>query len=325
MQTALGVALSTALVSFVLVSFRKKLKPYASPVVFAVLSVLALSAYAGLGNITERYALAASAFLAVSVGLLIEIVIGARRTVGVVLIGAVILSGYVNYRSLKDAEIHWKTASQVSAHTVLSMKNSFFPLLSNTEFVFVDVPIRYGRAWIFPTGLDDAMWHIFKFNPYWYRIFTVRPSKRRWIIRGAGRVLRGMSSFFDDKLILNRVIIEIERWNRIHEIRGIPEGKVFDSSCTGGADCDSTVYKISGPVADWHSWRQSDTAAVARELSQVRFRSAETQGMTTCQTYRPALIIRKDFASSNSLPTRSYQQRYIPRFPRCHLKSGCAL
>src|SRR3989344_2851928 len=31
------------------------------------------------------------------------------------------------------------------------------------------------------------------------------------------------------------------------------------------------LYKISNPVADWHSWRQSDTAAVARSLYTEEF------------------------------------------------------
>jgi hypothetical protein len=31
------------------------------------------------------------------------------------------------------------------------------------------------------------------------------------------------------------------------------------------------LYKIDGPVADWHSWRQADTAAVARNFIKFGF------------------------------------------------------
>jgi len=31
------------------------------------------------------------------------------------------------------------------------------------------------------------------------------------------------------------------------------------------------LYRINNPVADWHSWRQADTAAVARNFAQGRF------------------------------------------------------
>lgn len=38
------------------------------------------------------------------------------------------------------------------------------------EFHFVNVPIRYGEAWLFPVGISDALWFIFR-NPQ-HRVFT---------------------------------------------------------------------------------------------------------------------------------------------------------
>jgi len=31
------------------------------------------------------------------------------------------------------------------------------------------------------------------------------------------------------------------------------------------------TYRVDNPVADWHSWRQADTAAVARNLATEKF------------------------------------------------------
>jgi hypothetical protein len=31
------------------------------------------------------------------------------------------------------------------------------------------------------------------------------------------------------------------------------------------------LYKINNPIADWHSWRQADTAAVARNFDKFGF------------------------------------------------------
>ncbi len=28
------------------------------------------------------------------------------------------------------------------------------------------MPIRYGRAWVYPTGMTDALWQIYRDNPY---------------------------------------------------------------------------------------------------------------------------------------------------------------
>ena len=38
------------------------------------------------------------------------------------------------------------------------------------EFHLVNVPIRYGEAWIFPVGVPDALWFVFR-NPN-IRVFT---------------------------------------------------------------------------------------------------------------------------------------------------------
>ena len=32
------------------------------------------------------------------------------------------------------------------------------------QFYFVNVPIKYNSSWVFPVGLDDAVWFAFK-NP----------------------------------------------------------------------------------------------------------------------------------------------------------------
>ena len=31
----------------------------------------------------------------------------------------------------------------------------------------MNTPIRYGRAWVFPTGLTDAFWQIYRDSPYY--------------------------------------------------------------------------------------------------------------------------------------------------------------
>ena len=34
----------------------------------------------------------------------------------------------------------------------------------DVQFHFVDVPIRYGQSWVFPVGLNDAVWFAVKNN-----------------------------------------------------------------------------------------------------------------------------------------------------------------
>lgn len=209
-ETGIAVAVFGAAVAYAVFKNLRRLTPYREAIVFAVLSVLTLAAYAGLGNMSERYALPASALAAVSLGLVSEKIISVRKGAVAVFLAVIIISAAINFRDLKKAESDWRTASRVSEQTLLSMRNAFFPLISNTEFVFVNVPIRYGRAWIFPTGLDDAMWHIFRLNPYWYRVFT-SPSVEDALAHPRSRpMVAWYVLFFDKDLNLNRISVNLE-------------------------------------------------------------------------------------------------------------------
>ncbi len=46
------------------------------------------------------------------------------------------------------------------------LKKAYFPINYARTFIFINTPIRYGRAWIFPTGLEDALWHMFRQASY---------------------------------------------------------------------------------------------------------------------------------------------------------------
>src|SRR5438309_12010707 len=55
------------------------------------------------------------------------------------------------------------------------------------------------------------------------------------------------------------------------------------------------LYKISRPIADWHSWRQADTAAVSRNFIKEGFNpfipkyddmSTQANGLDNPQRYR---------------------------------------
>ena len=42
--------------------------------------------------------------------------------------------------------------------------------MTHVEFHFVNIPIRTGEAWVFPVGLPDALWLVFR-NPT-MRVFS---------------------------------------------------------------------------------------------------------------------------------------------------------
>ena len=55
------------------------------------------------------------------------------------------------------------------------------------------------------------------------------------------------------------------------------------------------LYKIDNPIADWHSWRQADTAAVARNLYDEQFNPFKPRGddMSTISEIKPQLNLER--------------------------------
>lgn len=134
--------------------------------------LLAISPFVGLGNMAERYALPGSLLLCIMVGLACDQLLKKGWITRFAVVLAVFACVVWNAHELSRVMGDWEYASSVSQQTVLTIKTNYFPLQDKQVFVFVNTPIRYGRAWIFPTGLTDAMWHMFKFNAYPYQVFT---------------------------------------------------------------------------------------------------------------------------------------------------------
>ena len=83
-------------------------------------------------------------------------------------------------------------------------------------FVFVNSPIRFGRAWIFPTGLNDAMWHMFKFNSYAYSVHEAKSIEEGFALKdpiGSPMVLIFDTEYHLQKAIHTTKTVE----EKIHE------------------------------------------------------------------------------------------------------------
>jgi hypothetical protein len=139
---------------------------YASVLLFFVPLIPVL----GLGNIALRYSylgsfgviLFATFFLYKFYKLLA--IKSLRITLLVTFILVTLFSTYqvkALYRSNRD----WNHAGQITNNLLLDM-NYTFPgqkaTPPNPVFYFVNVPIKTGDAWIFPVGLNDALWFTFQ-------------------------------------------------------------------------------------------------------------------------------------------------------------------
>jgi hypothetical protein len=124
---------------------------------------------------SERYTIAASGFFVAGFGSWASIVwkSAGRRVWKYVVV--IIALGFIIWNAAEVVRVggDWQKASAISQETLSIMNTQFFPLRENKSFIFINMPTRYGRAWIFPTGLADPLWHVFRFNPWAYTTTNV--------------------------------------------------------------------------------------------------------------------------------------------------------
>lgn len=165
-----AVLLSATAAAGLLVRFRKQVRNNLEIAGWLFGTIIALSGFAGLGGMAERYALLGSGFFVILTGLTLSRTAAMSKFRGIfyTAIAIILVLTAINIIEMKKTEEQWKFAGNVTQNSLLSFKNNYFPLSGPKTFVFVDTPIRYGRAWIFPTGMKDPLWHMFKFNqvPY---------------------------------------------------------------------------------------------------------------------------------------------------------------
>lgn len=163
------------LLTVVFVRFRTRMSNLSKIVLWAVLLALALLPYLGLGAMSERYALVATGILIIGLALAFERWWATPRSLkatAIAILAVCVLIGW-NVRESMRLAGDWKKASDVSQEALLAIKTNFFPLTSPMSFRFYNTPIRYGRAWIFSTGMYDPLWHMFKFNGFPYETIAV--------------------------------------------------------------------------------------------------------------------------------------------------------
>ena len=145
--------------------FKKRnstdLKPY---FVGLFLFITPLLPFLALGNIAFRYSYLASFGVIIIIFAFINSrLANLKKSLGnmtkilILLIISVFI--YVQLNQLYKAGMDWKKAGQVTYSLVASFSQKYGGTqFQNPVFYFVNVPIRLGTAWIFPVGLEDAVY-----------------------------------------------------------------------------------------------------------------------------------------------------------------------
>jgi hypothetical protein len=186
-----------------------------------VAGFFSLSAYIGLGGMAERYVFVASALWMIALVHAADIVCSTRSMKRNALIVAIALGLIAwNMWETKRLQEDWQQASSVTERTILTIKKQYFPLDNYKAFVMVNMPTRIGRAWIFPTGFEDALWHMFRLNDHGYAVYratTVAEALQMELPVRPGRVSHEVLVFEQEAYNLRRVTKE--------HIQASPEGK----------------------------------------------------------------------------------------------------
>ena len=149
-----------------LMFLRKKIKISKLTIFSLGFIPVSLLPFLGLGNIAERYAYLASVGAALILGILLSRIyqrFAKRSLTGAVVLVLLTMGLFTYYLSdLNQSARDWQKAGELTRKLLLDLKKNYFGQTTNQTFYFAQLPIREGRAWVFPVGLPDALWHTFR-------------------------------------------------------------------------------------------------------------------------------------------------------------------
>lgn len=128
---------------------------------------IALLPFIGLGNIAERYLhLAQFGFFLALTFLMVKLfdrIKAKNLAVGLstLVIITLILSGFY-LTEMEGAKKDWFQAGEIANKILLTLPSNYGEIASDTSLYFVNLPLRVNRAWVFPVGLKDGIWFIYR-------------------------------------------------------------------------------------------------------------------------------------------------------------------
>lgn len=139
-------------------------------VIFGIsFSVISLLPFLGLGNITPRYSYIASFGVLIILVLLLnkayKYLLNSGREIAVLALTLfIIVFSIFHIIQVQQSYSNWKEAGNRTRNFFIALQRFYSSNWSNgsVEFHFVNVPTKIGDAWIFPVGIEDAVWLAFK-------------------------------------------------------------------------------------------------------------------------------------------------------------------
>ena len=129
--------------------------------------VILLFPFLGLGNIAERYVYLAHGGLLALLVLFCDWVFKEfkKRSLlaGLLVEGFTLIAASIFYYSqIRKTQDNWYQAGEIANKILLAISTNYAKFPPESSLYFVDLPIRYDRAWVYPVGLEDGLWFIYR-------------------------------------------------------------------------------------------------------------------------------------------------------------------
>lgn len=157
----------------ILWSIRGFVRRYADMFIWGTAGLISLAAYAPLGGMADRYMYIPSVFFVMALIFAADswwkrhTSVAAKACLCLIVIGI----AWWNIAEVQRLGGDWQKAGDTAEQALQVIKKETFPPKDVKTFFIINMPIRYGNAWIFPTGMTDAIWLMYRENPF--RVFTV--------------------------------------------------------------------------------------------------------------------------------------------------------
>lgn len=169
----LSIVIFICLIAFYKIIMKKIDEKDRKIVVFGFLFfIIASLPFLGLGNITSRYSYLSSIGFVILLAFFLRklyfylISISDKYVGTAIMITAVAIYCMIQLFGLQKIHTNWKSAGEKSKEFLISIEEHAkdYWIRDEMKFYFVNMPIRDGEAWVWPVGLEDALWLTFK-NP----------------------------------------------------------------------------------------------------------------------------------------------------------------
>lgn len=171
--TAVAILVGIAVVGGGVWHVRRSFKKDSSKMLLlsGALFIIPLLPFLGLGNISPRYAYLSSFGVVFFIGYILQQFTKEEKKYKVTfalvaLISVVFVS--LHFSQLNKINKDWNKAGAIVNNTLVGINLAYAQpgsLPRNPIFYFVNIPIKYGDAWVFPLGPQDALWFSFQDVP----------------------------------------------------------------------------------------------------------------------------------------------------------------